>query len=375
MIGYSRSDLTEKKIDWRKITPDEFRPRDAQAVEELALHGRCEPYEKAVTHKDGHLVPIYVGASLLDNDQEQGVAFIMDLSERKKSKEQLKLAATVFAASNDGILITDPAMRIVSANRALCGMTGYDEEELKGKTPKILQSGYTTAKQYQDMRHSLQENGHWQGDIVDRMKNGTLLPVRASISAVKDAAGQISHYVAILSDISERKAEEEQLRHLAHHDTLTGLPNRVLFNDRITQAIKHAARHRRRFAVLFFDLNDFKPVNDRYGHEVGDKLLQEVAARLSMNVRGADTVTRLGGDEFVILLDEISDRQSVDNVLKKTVDSICAPCRIDGHDITIGVSAGVSIYPDDGIDAPSLVHHADTAMYRSKKNKGRSREG
>ncbi|MGZ4971100.1 MAG: diguanylate cyclase domain-containing protein [Methylobacter sp.] len=287
-----------------------------------------------------------------------------------KAEQQLKLAAAVFDASSDGILITDSSTRIVSVNQALCAMTGYSESELLGQPPSILQSGYTSDEEYNRIWEALKNNGKWQGDIIDRMKNGALIPMRVSINLVKNADNQITHYVAILSDISERKAEEEHLRHIAHHDPLTGLANRVLFNDRLAQAIKLATRNNSQFAVLFLDLDKFKPVNDLFGHKTGDKLLQKVADRLIRSVRETDTVTRLGGDEFVLLLDNIADREMVERLLNQIINTLCNTYHIDDYDIEIGVSAGISIYPSDGTDAKTLLHHADISMYEVKKVKG-----
>lgn len=286
-----------------------------------------------------------------------------------RSEQQTRLAATVFAASNDGVLIMDEHLRILSANAALCRMTGYTEPELRDHTAKILQSIFASELSLQDMEKALQEQGHWQTDIIERRHDGALLPLQFAINSVNSNDGVISHYVAIISDITKRKAEEAQLRHIAHHDPLTGLPNRVLFNDRMDQIFKRARRLQGKFAVVYLDLNDFKPVNDCFGHDTGDKLLQTVAARLIENVRGTDTVTRLGGDEFVMLLEDISDRDMVDSIVDKTVTSVQAPCRINDHDIAIEVSVGVALYPDDGTTARTLLHHADLAMYAMKKRK------
>ncbi len=370
MIGYDRPDFLTGGVNWRNMTPVEFQQRDQQAINELLTQGRCEPFEKVLIHKQGHWVPIYVGAAMLTDNHEQGIAYVVDLSERKKSEQQLKLAATVFAACGDGILIADASTRIVSVNRALCAMTGYDEGELLGQPPSILQSGYTTDEEYQRMWESLNKSGQWQGDVFDRMKNGALIPMRVSINQVRNADNQLTHYVAILSDISERKAAEEHLRHIAHHDPLTGLANRVLFNDRLEQAIKVAVRNNTNFAVLFMDLDKFKPVNDLFGHKVGDKLLQSVADRLTRSVRETDTVTRLGGDEFVILLDNVTGQKMVKKLLKQLTDTICNTYPIDGYEIEIGVSVGMSLYPNDGTDAKTLLHRADLAMYETKESRG-----
>jgi diguanylate cyclase (GGDEF)-like protein/PAS domain S-box-containing protein len=367
MIGYDWSDFLAGTVNWRDITPAEFQPRDQQAICELLIYGRCQPFEKALKHKQGHLVPIYIGAAMLDGNREQGIAYVMDLSERKKAEQQLKLAATVFACTSDGILVTDASARIVSVNQALCKMTGYDESELLGQPPSILQSGYTSDEQYRQIWESLKNTGQWQGDLIDRTKSGELIPLRININQVKNADNQITHYAAILSDISELKAREAHLRHIAYHDPLTGLANRTLFNDRLEQAIKLAARNKSKFALLFMDLDKFKPVNDLFGHKIGDKLLQKVANRLTRHVRETDTVVRLGGDEFVTLLENVSGREMVEKVLNHLTNVLSDTYHIDDYDIEIGVSIGISIYPDHGTDAKTLLHHADKAMYASKE--------
>lgn len=366
MLGYSRTELESGKLSWKSMTPPEYLARDQQALTQLASKGYCEPFEKALLHKYGDRVPVYVGASMIDGDSQNGIAYILDIRERKQAEEQLRLAAVVFDASSNGILITDASMRTLSVNSALCRITGFGAGEMIGDTPRILHSGYTTAEQYQAIWNALFNKGHWHGDMIDRSKGGELLPLSVSISRVVDDRNITTHYVVIMNDISERKAEEAHLWHIAHHDMLTGLPNRTLFNDRIEQLIKQAARSGGQFALLFYDLDSFKPVNDRYGHELGDKVLKTVAARLKMHVRDTDTVTRLGGDEFVILLAGISGPDVVEQMLHKTVATLCEPCVIDGNAIDIRVSAGMSIYPVHGTDSQSLINHADAAMYRVK---------
>jgi diguanylate cyclase (GGDEF)-like protein/PAS domain S-box-containing protein len=283
-----------------------------------------------------------------------------------RNEEQLRLAATVFASGSDGILITDADLRIVSVNQALCDRTGWSAAELEGKTPRIFHSGHTPAETYRDMWTALTGGRSWQGDVIDRTRDGSLLPLRVSVSGVRGAHGQVTHYVCVMMDISERKAQEEELRYLAHHDALTGLPNRVLFDDRLRQAVKNALRNDRRFAVLFFDLDRFKAVNDRHGHEVGDKVLQRVAERLTAQIRGTDTVTRLGGDEFAMLLVDVESRPYVENVLRKVVASVCEPFDVDALSIEIGISVGMALFPDDGSSAEELMRLADQAMYRMK---------
>lgn len=367
MLGYTKSDLKAGMIDWKNMTPKEWQASDGQAVEELLEYGRCQPFEKEMMHKDGHLVPVFVGASLLEGDSGHGIAYVMDLSERKKAEEELKLASAVFSSSREGILIADASMNIVSVNRAFVQMTGYEESELIGKKPSILKSGHTTREQYRMIFTALEGEGAWSGDIIDRRKEGELLPLHVSISSVKNKGGVPTHYIAIMSDNSEHKAREEHLNHIAHHDPLTGLPNRVLFNDRVKQAIEEAKRKNSSFTVLFLDLDRFKPINDTFGHKVGDQVLQTVARELQQIVREIDTVTRIGGDEFVILLKEVGRRENVEKICRKISETVSAPIYIGGEKIQVGVSVGFSIYPDDGEDIKALLDCADNAMYAIKQ--------
>ncbi|HEX5670281.1 MAG TPA: diguanylate cyclase [Sulfuricurvum sp.] len=371
MMGYTEADLNTGNINWRNMTPNEWHASDSIAIDELMRYGHCTPFEKALFHKEGYLVPVYVGASLLEGDSEHGIAYVMNLSERKQAEEKLQLASIVFNATNDGILITDANRCIISVNPALTQITGYDMEDLIGKRPAILQSGYTTEEQQDVMHVSLETKGCWEGDIIDRRKDGSLQPMRVSISDVRNSEGIVTHYVAIMSDISERKAREEHLEHLAHYDMLTGLPNRTLFNDRIEQLMKDANRNGSSFAVLYLDLDRFKPINDTYGHKVGDRVLQIVAERMQEEVRATDTVTRIGGDEFIILLKDAGQHDIAELMGNKIAAHLTAPMHIDGHDIDIGVSIGISIYPDDGSDIKSLLHHADSVMYGTKTAKPR----
>ncbi len=369
MLGYSREDLTQGRIKWHTLTPPEWEARDQAAAAELQVLGRCDAYEKAYWHKDGRKIPVLLGVATLSDDTNRGVAYIVDLTQRKQAEEQMRLASTVFSASRDGILITDAQMKVISVNQALCNLTGYTQEELVGEVPPLFQSEYTSAEKYHDILAALYRQGYWEGDLIDRSSKGELLPVRVSISVVINTEGTSSYYVAIVSDISERKAREDELRRLAHHDMLTGLPNRVLFNDRFEQALKRAQRSSTHLALIFIDLDDFKLINDRYGHLTGDKLLQIVAQRLLLTYRGSDTIARLGGDEFVVLLEKISDRNQVMETLSKATDNLAAPCQIDGQAIDISISAGVSMYPEDGHSIEQLISAADQAMYLVKKQR------
>lgn len=280
---------------------------------------------------------------------------------------EIQLAATVFDASSDAIFITDSDNRIISVNAAFCEITGYSAEDVIGETPAILSSGRYDARFYRAMWGDLLEKGRWSGEVWNRRKNGEIFAELLTINAVKNDRGNISHYVSIFADITEHKETEEHVRHLAHYDVLTDLPNRSLFNDRLGQAIINAQRDGGRAAVMFLDLDRFKIINDTLGHGIGDLLLQEVAGRLTGCVRQGDTVSRLGGDEFVVLLPELNDEKDAQLVAQKLLNAAELPIVMEGHELHISVSIGISYYPMDGTDTETLMKNADVAMYRAKE--------
>ncbi|MCT7945323.1 diguanylate cyclase domain-containing protein [Shewanella septentrionalis] len=367
MLNFDRADLTSGLINWRSITPPEYETRDAIAITELEQFGRCQQYEKQLISKNGVLVPVMLAASFLNGSKHEGVAYFMDLTASKQAEDKLRLAATVFNASTDGIMITDPLLSIISINQAFTHVTGFTQQDLHGDANDFLNDGHNSDDARQAMLNLLQQGEQWQGELLKQVKTGDLLPLSVRINTVRNEHDRLTHFVIVITDIAERKAEEEYLRHIAHHDALTNLPNRVLFHTKLEQAIVHAQRSDDIFAILFLDLDNFKPVNDQFGHDVGDKLLQEVAKRLSSGIRQMDTITRLGGDEFVILLEHLANTHRIGQLIPQISQAICAPYTINGHQIHIGVSVGLAIYPENGTDAKSLINHADQAMYSMKK--------
>lgn len=287
--------------------------------------------------------------------------------ERIKNEEQLRLAATVFDHSHEGILITDPQGRILEANAAFSSITGYGHEEVLGKNPRILNSGLQDPAFYQDLWSELISTGQWQGELWDRRKSGEIFAELLNISAVRDKNGETSHYVAIFVDITLQKEHEKHLEQLAHYDPLTGLPNRVLLADRMNMALARARRHHRRLAVCFLDLDGFKQVNDRHGHDSGDRLLVEIAARLRECVREEDTVARLSGDEFMILLGGIGEDHEYEEALRRILDAISRPVEIHHATAQVSGSIGVALYPDHDDDPDRLLRAADQAMYAAKQ--------
>ncbi|RFC37367.1 MAG: PAS domain S-box-containing protein/diguanylate cyclase (GGDEF) domain-containing protein [Candidatus Nitrotoga sp. LAW] len=319
--------------------------------------------------KDGSLVWVNLTCSLTHTstgEPDYFIEVIEDITARKEATEQLRLFARIFDTINEGVVVTDSSNNIVSVNPAFSAITGYSAAEAIGKNPRILHSGLMDKSFYDKMWQSIQKNGRWQGEITDRRKNGESYVEWLSISTMKDARGEFSHYIAVVSDISERKAAEERIVYIAQHDFLTNLPNRMMLHDRLTQAIAHAGREQRKVAVMFLDLDRFKGVNDTLGHLVGDKLLKIVAGRISSVARTSDTVSRLGGDEFAVMLPYIENTDDIATIAVKLLASIAGPCVIDGNEIEVTTSIGISVFPEDGNDSESLIAHADAAMYQAK---------
>ena len=289
-----------------------------------------------------------------------------DITLRKKSEEQIRLYEKMFSNANEAILISDMDNNIIAVNPAFSQITGYTDKEVIGNNPRMFVSGLNDEIARQEIWTSVKTNGKWQGEVLDRRKNGEIFTEWLSISALRDNSGKITHYIALMSDISERKAVEERMLYLARHDALTGLPNRMLFQDRLQQAIASAERQHGSVALLFLDLDRFKNVNDALGHHHGDMLLQEVARRIQLSVRSSDTVSRLGGDEYVILLLDMDDLGDIMQVANKLIEAIANPYQLETHSVHLTTSVGVSVYPQDGTDSETLIKNADTAMYQAK---------
>ena len=287
----------------------------------------------------------------------------------REQAEQLRQAAKVFEYTRDGVTITDTTGKILAVNNAFTEITGYSQEEALGSNPRILKSHRHDAEFYRAMWRKLTMEGQWQGEIWNRRKNGEVFPEWLTITRIEDDFGETTNYVAVFSDISSRKREQERLSHLAHFDILTDLPNRLLFADRVRHALQRAKREGDRCALLFLDLDDFKPVNDRYGHLMGDQVLQAVAWRFVSALREEDTIARLGGDEFAVLLESIHSRQNAEEVAAKINETLETPLEVGDREIRLGVSVGISVYPDDGITFEALLTRADQAMYGVKSGK------
>jgi diguanylate cyclase (GGDEF)-like protein/PAS domain S-box-containing protein len=289
-----------------------------------------------------------------------------EIIERRRRERELRIAGTVFENATEAIIVTDARNRILRVNPAFTAITGYTPGEVLGRNPSLLKSGRHDAAFYVDMWGALHERGHWEGEIWNRHKNGDTYVEWLSIVKVDDEQG-VGQYLAIFHDITRRKATEELLHYKAHHDALTDLPNRTLFNDRLQAAFNQARRYHRVFALLLVDLDYFKDVNDTLGHAAGDELLIEAARRLSSCVRESDTVARQGGDEFAVILSEMASDDEAEIIARRAVDLLSEPYHLDAGTARISACVGIALYPHHGQDAEQLQRNADMALYAAKE--------
>ena len=352
------------------ITPGEYADKEVAQLDKLFKNGCYGPYEKEYLHKDGHRVQVRLSGCLLELEGLKYIwSSVEDISAEKSNEEALREAALVFEHTHEAIMITDPEIRIVRTNKRFEEITGYGFGEVADKNPRLLKSGKHDPEFYVQMWQTVKTKGTWYGEMWNRRKDGVPFATRQSITAVTNDSGEITGYVSVFSDISEQKANEEKLAYLASHDALTELPNRLHFANNLSKTIQRAKRHNSRFAVLFMDMDRFKEVNDTLGHEIGDRLLQEVARRLRNTLREEDTVARFGGDEFAVILPDIHSNDDALKIAQKIAKAIEEPVVAGVHTLHPSTSIGVSIYPEHGSDGDALLGAADTAMYTAKETK------
>ncbi|WP_445681828.1 two-component system response regulator [Radicibacter daui] len=303
-------------------------------------------------------------------DRKRIVGVVRDITERRCTEHKLRQAATVFGVMQDGIAILDLDFTVTTVNENCSVITGYRAADLTER-PFFKLPTSRNLPEY-EVRAALKQDGHWRAEVETRRKNGEPMRTIVHIAAVTDSAGALTHYVAVLSDMTSVRRVEAELAHLAHYDSLTGLPNRLLAMDRLEQSLRRARREKARMGVLFVDLDRFKAINDTLGHAAGDELLALAAHRMKGAVRKSDTVARLGGDEFMIILDEIHEPVDAAQVAQKLLEALSPAFMLSGHEAFISASIGISLYPGNGGDAETLISAADTAMY-SAKQAGRNR--
>ncbi len=364
MVGHALADFSPPL----QPSGDASSTREAALAAQAASDGN-QRFEWLYRACDGELFWAEVLLTSVAIDHQQlSFAVIRDISQRKSAERTLTMAAQVFENCRDAILILDGACRVVAVNQAFTDITGFAPADIIGREVPSLRSGVHEPAFYQEIWDFVAVHDHWEGEVLCVRSNAEEYPVWAALTAIRDAAGKVSNYMAILSDITDRKQVEEHTRHLAEHDFLTDLPNRVLFLDRLQQALATARRQHTRVAVMFLDLDRFKAINDSYGHQAGDVVLKEVAARLTRCVRGVDTVSRQGGDEFVVILADIGGADQAAHVAGSVMHAVGQPMKVLGHDVNLSASIGISIFPSDGHDVDTLMRHADVAMYHAKQN-------
>lgn len=284
-----------------------------------------------------------------------------------REREQ-RLAASVFKYSHEGIVITDADNNILDVNHSFTRITGYELNDVLGKNPRILKSGQQSYLFYEQLWGNLLQNNYWEGEFWNRHKDGHFFAVHTSIAVIRHTSGEIDHFVAIFSDITLKKNQEETLQKIAYFDELTGMPNRTLLADRLNQAIAHCQRNQKSMAVCYLDLDGFKEVNDTYGHAAGDRLLIDVTRRMSRCLRKIDTLSRIGGDEFVLLLLDLNGNDEYVSSVERILHELQEPFLIEGHPVVVSASIGVTLYPYDHSESDLLLRHADQAMYQAKQN-------
>jgi len=312
-----------------------------------------------------HKVNYPTKADLAVIEQTAGLASIA--IETKQVEEKLKRSASVFTHAHEGIMITDASGNIIEVNDAFSRMTGYTSLDVLGKNPIIFHSGRQSPEFYAEMKDTLLTQGHWHGEVWNRRKNGEIYPEMLTITAVKNAEGLIQHYVSLCTDITLMKAHQGQLERMAHYDLLTNLPNRVLLADRLSQAMVQCQRRNNSLAVAFMDLDGFKAINDRHGHDVGDDLLIALSQRMSEALREGDTLARIGGDEFIAVMVDLENVEDSEPVLKRLLKAAADPVTLGDDVMRVSASIGLTLYPQDGVDADQLMRHADQAMYLAKQ--------
>lgn len=373
----TRGSQREQKIliyDWLRtyVHADDQRAM-AQRLDDH-ITGRTALYEseQRVRIGDGEWIWMLVRGKIVDRSEAGRPLRICgtarNVTSSREAERERRIAQEVIRSIGEAVTVTDLEFRFISVNPAFSAMTGWSEEDVRGRSASLLNCAQHSPEHYQALREAILREGHWRGELWQRRKDGEEFLSWLQTTEVRDAHGNRTHFVQVLTDITERKRNEQELRYLANYDTLTGLPNRTLLAERLGHAVVRARRGARKVAVLFLDLDRFKHVNDSMGHTAGDRMLKAAGSRLRDNVRDGDTVARIGGDEFTVVLEDLVDAAEAERVAIKLINAFERPLELDdGQDVTISPSIGVSLYPDHGQTPTDLIKFADTAMYQAKE--------
>lgn len=374
LLGLTPQTLGDTREDWAaRLHPDDVE----RALHALNAELSDQPYENIyrLRHTDGSYRWIHSRGRLLRDENGQPQRFIgiaSDITQQRAIDDSLRQAAAVFDATQEGVLVTDAEQRIVHVNPAFSRITGYSSEEILGQHPTLLKSGRHDAAFYHSLWHALQNRGAWSGEVWNRRKSGEIYPQWQCIRVIHDEQGRVSHYVAVFSDITALKRSQRELDYLAHHDPLSNLPNRLLFTERVAHALERSKLEELRGAVLLIDLDHFKHINESLGHNVGDLLLKGVGERLQQGLPSGSTLARLGGDEFGLLSENCADAAQAAELAQRLLRSLETPFRLDGHELYIGASIGISLFPEDADSVEQILRNADSALFKAKSS---GREG
>jgi diguanylate cyclase (GGDEF)-like protein/PAS domain S-box-containing protein len=369
IFGYTALEMLGQPI-LRLLPPDRVH-EEALILESIKSGQGVDHFETVRMRKDGSTINVSVTISPIRDEFGNLIGaskIARDTTEQKNANRQLRLTASVFTNTAEGILITDRAGKILEVNDAFTRITGYSREDVVGNDPRMFRSSRQGPEVFKSIRQSLIRRGEWKGEMWNRRKNGEAYSAWLTVSKVKGSSGKVRNYVALFSDVTVLKLQQEELEHGAHFDALTDLPNRLLLSDRLQQAMNVCQRQGSYLAVLYLDLDGFKTVNDTYGHEVGDALLVAVSRRMHATLREVDTLARMGGDEFVTVLTGIHTIQDCMQMVTRILDACAEPVHIQNQDLRVTASVGVTMYPQDNAEADQLIRHADQAMYEAKQS-------
>ncbi|MFL6659046.1 MAG: EAL domain-containing protein [Massilia sp.] len=367
LFGYASGAMTGQSTAIVFPGTAEFEEAGQRQYQALALDQDFSE-ERQYRRADGTLFWCLVSGRALDpaHVNDGSIWVYADVTERRQAEEKLRLSATVLEHIADGVMVIGLDKHIVAVNPAFTQITGYTEAEALGQQANMMHSQRHEPQFYEAMWAELSASGFWRGEIWNRRKNGEQYLESLTVSAVRDDQGAMTHYVGVFSDITKAKESQEKLDHMAHHDPLTALPNRLLFHDRVDHALQRAARDHQQLAILFIDLDRFKNVNDTLGHHVGDELLKQVAKALTGKLRDGDTLARLGGDEFIVLLENVDGEFGAGHVAEKLMAMFEQPFNVSDYELFVTGSVGISLYPADATDLNMLIRNADVAMYQAK---------
>jgi len=363
-LGYSKAELEGKQfLDF--VHPDDVSITHAKAVAINNNTNLSGGFVNRYRHKNGS-IRFFSWSSQFSTSEELFYASAIDITESRKTEEKIRQSAAVFQSTADGVMVTDLEHCILEVNQAFCNITGLSEEESIGSNLAILRSELHNDDFYQTQWQQINDTGNWHGQVWSRKKDGTVFPQLLTMSTIRKDKEPVG-YVGVFSDISVLEEQKQKLAHLAHHDSLTNLPNRHLFKMLLSQSIDHASKHQKQIAIIFIDLDSFKHINDSMGHPVGDELLVIISERLLANINEKDTVARMSGDEFVLLLNDISDTSQVQQKVKSLLMLFRDSFYVNESEISLTASMGISMYPQDSQDISTLMANADAAMYKAKE--------